>query len=255
MTRPTAAHAWPVPALSRRTDLSSLSERFAATGRVQLTQLLTEGYAQHLHQALAGPHVAWQLIFNKADQLYELSPAVQREIGPDRCAELVRAVQAEGRERFQYLFENLRVPDVRPTPRDQVALPELAELADFLNGEPFLALMRQVTGRSDICFADCQATRYRAGHFLNPHDDNVAGKHRVAAFVLSLTPRWRAAWGGQLQFLDADDRVSEVLVPGFNVLNIFRVPQLHQVSAVAPLVDPACARLSVTGWLRTAVPA
>lgn len=254
MPQPSAADPSCPPALAPRGDLLALQARFGATGRVQLPGLLDDRYAAHLHRALAGAGDAWQLIFNRSDQLYELSPAVQRDIGSPRFTELVRAVQAEGRDRFQYLFENIRVPDVRPTPREQVALPELAELADFLNAEPFLALVRQVTGRPDICFVDCQATRYRAGHFLNPHDDDVAGKHRVAAFVLSLTPRWRAAWGGQLQFLDADDRVSESLVPGFNVLNIFRVPQLHQVSAVAPLVDPACDRLSVTGWLRTVLP-
>ncbi len=255
MTRSPAQLAPTSPRLSPRSDVPALQERYRATGRVQLPHLLDDAWARHLQRVLGGADEAWQLVFNKADQLYELSPALQREIGVERCAELVRAVQAEGRDRFQYLFENIRVPDVRPTPRDQVPLAELAELADALDSEPFLALMRAVTGRADIVFADCQATRYRAGHFLNPHDDDVSGKHRVAAFVLSLTPRWRAAWGGQLQFLDADDQVSEVLVPGFNVLNVFRVPQLHQVSAVSPLVDPACARLSVTGWLRSARPA
>jgi Rps23 Pro-64 3,4-dihydroxylase Tpa1-like proline 4-hydroxylase len=31
----------------------------------------------------------------------------------------------------------------------------------------------------------------------------VAGKNRVAAYVLNLTPRWRVEWGGLLMFHDA----------------------------------------------------
>jgi Rps23 Pro-64 3,4-dihydroxylase Tpa1-like proline 4-hydroxylase len=42
-------------------------------------------------------------------------------------------------------------------------------------------------------------------------------------------------------------------IPDFNVLRLFSVPQTHHVSYVAPWA--AERRLSITGWLRTAVPA
>jgi Rps23 Pro-64 3,4-dihydroxylase Tpa1-like proline 4-hydroxylase len=75
---------------------------------------------------------------------------------------------------------------------------------------------------------------------------------RRAAYVLNLTPEWRPDWGGLLQFYDAMGNVSRAFTPGFNVLNIFRVPQPHSVSWVTPLA--AAPRYAVTGWLRAAAP-
>ena len=58
----------------------------------------------------------------------------------------------------------------------------------------------------------------------------------------------RPDWGGILQFLDRDGHVADGYVPVFNALNIFRVPQLHNVSSVVPFAGHA--RLSITGWFR-----
>lgn len=41
---------------------------------------------------------------------------------------------------------------------------------------------------------------------------------------------------------------AEALVPGFNRLNLFRVPQLHSVSEVTRASPYR--RYSITGWLR-----
>jgi SM-20-related protein len=67
---------------------------------------------------------------------------------------------------------------------------------------------------------------------------------------LNLTHQWRADWGGILNFLDADGHVAEGYVPAFNALNLFRVPQRHNVSYVAPFAMNG--RYSITGWLRAA---
>lgn len=95
---------------------------------------------------------------------------------------------------------------------------------------------------------DGQATRYLPGHFLTGHDDDVAGKGRIAAYVLNLTPAWRTEWGGLLQFHDPAGDVLRGLLPRFNTLNLFTVPQLHSVSLVAPFA--ASPRYAVTGWIR-----
>ena len=95
---------------------------------------------------------------------------------------------------------------------------------------------------------DAQATRYRPGDFLTAHDDDVAGKHRLYAYVLNFTPAWRPDWGGLLAFHDADGHVSEAYTPTFNALNIFRVPQQHAVTQVASFAGAQ--RLSITGWIR-----
>ena len=109
-----------------------------------------------------------------------------------------------------------------------------------------LEIMRRITGARDVTFADAQGTAYHPGDFLAGHDDDVAGKQRRAAYVLGLCPAWRLEWGGLLLF----DRGVELdgMVPGFDRLTLFGVPQRHSVSMVAPFA--AAPRYAVTGWLR-----
>ena len=113
-----------------------------------------------------------------------------------------------------------------------------------------LALVRAITGSEAIGFADGQATRYVSGDFLTGHDDGVADKNRHAAYVFGLTEGWRTEWGGLLMFHGADGGFSG-RAPAFNRLDLFRVPQLHSVSYVAP--SAGAARTSVTGWFRSAM--
>jgi Rps23 Pro-64 3,4-dihydroxylase Tpa1-like proline 4-hydroxylase len=119
---------------------------------------------------------------------------------------------------------------------------------EFLNSREFLEFARDVTGMGDIAFADAQATLFRPGHFLTQHDDEVEGKNRRAAYVLSFTRRWRPDWGGILEFIDSDGHVAEGYTPRFNALNLIRVPQRHAVSYVVPWAVEG--RYSITGWLR-----
>ncbi len=121
-------------------------------------------------------------------------------------------------------------------------------LLEFINAPPFLDLMRRITGDAAIDYADGQATLYRAGDFLTTHDDAVEGKNRRAAYVFGFTPGWLTDWGGLLAFPDSQGHLSEAYLPGFNTLNLFRVPMRHAVTQVSGFV--AAPRLSVTGWLR-----
>ena len=86
-----------------------------------------------------------------------------------------------------------------------------------------------------MSYADAQATLYRSGHFLTSHNDDTPGSKRLAAYVLSFTPAWRAEWGGLLEFLDGNGQVETGYLPGFNTLKLFRVPMTHYVSMVAAL--------------------
>lgn len=94
-----------------------------------------------------------------------------------------------------------------------------------------------------------RAPHYGPGHLLTAHDDAVAGKNRRAAFVVNLTRDWSADWGGLLMFHQPGVAAAEALVPSFNAINLFAVPQPHSVSMVAPFAPRR--RYSVTGWLRS----
>ncbi len=60
-----------------------------------------------------------------------------------------------------------------------------------------------------IKFADVQLTRYDPGDFLLRHADDKHDETRKAAYVLNLTPHWRAEWGGLLAFPDRRGHVAE----------------------------------------------
>ena len=70
--------------------------------------------------------------------------------------------------------------------------------------------------------------------------------------MLNVSPVWRAEWGGLLMFLDEAGDVTETFTPAAGTLNVFRVPQSHAVSMVAPFA--AAPRYSITGWWRVNPP-
>ena len=125
----------------------------------------------------------------------------------------------------------------------------LHRLLEFLNCPDYLAFARALTGDARVRRMNAQATRYRGGHFLKLHDDFNAEEGRLYAYVINLTHEWKADWGGLLQFLDAEGRVIDTLMPRWNSLSIFRVPAPHVVSLVAPWAEGE--RLAVTGWMLT----
>lgn len=125
--------------------------------------------------------------------------------------------------------------------------PLLMQLLEWLNQPSYHQLMRELTNTSAIARIDAQATRYRRGHFLRKHNDFSNQEERLFAYVLNLSKDWRSDFGGLLQFTDNDDRVTRTLTPAFNTLMVFKVPQMHQVSLVAPYATVP--RLAITGWM------
>lgn len=113
-----------------------------------------------------------------------------------------------------------------------------------------VAFMRKLTGNGDIIKADGQVSRYLPGHFLKSHDDNGApvGQVRAAAYTLGLSKNWQADWGGILHLQHADHSIKHSLIPRFNTLTVFSVPQHHFVSQVANFCPSA--RYSIVGWFR-----
>jgi Rps23 Pro-64 3,4-dihydroxylase Tpa1-like proline 4-hydroxylase len=224
-------------------DLAALARAYADEGRVRIYGLLAEG-AVELHDYLDS-RTDWIHLISTGDGVLELDPAAKAAIDAERW----KAIEAEAHERartgFQYRYEALRVPeDDEMEDRDD----PLTEFARLMQSAPMLDLLRAVTGHVGVAFTDGQATAYGEGDFLTGHDDDVAGKNRIAAYVYGLTPRWRLEWGGMLLFHGHADRTAAGLVPRFNTLDLFSVPQQHSVSIVTPAATHR--RFAVTGWLR-----
>ena len=232
--------------LNPKLDADALRKAFASASRLHIPDFLERADAERLYAFLRSS-AAWRLVINQESKLFELDRDAQAAMTPEARRELDRAIHASARHNFQFCYETIRVPDAEEERGAQGD--ELSRFASFMSSPKVVGFLRHVTGRSEIEFADAQATAYGLGHFLTAHDDDVAGKQRIAAYVFNLTPKWRIDWGGLLAFHDAHGHVAEAYTPSFNALNLFGVPQPHSVTMVAPFA--ASRRYSVTGWLRS----
>lgn len=237
MVQQVSAATQPVPELSPALDREGLSAEFRKKGRVHIPNVLVQRSADRLHHCLM-KETAWSMTFNQGADFLDVAYRTLEE----RSRLALNAMRRTSGG-FQYGFDNHRLSrDGEPYP-DRAHY--LAKIVEFLNSPRLLDFVRGVTGLHAIAWADAQATLYRPGDFLTLHDDRIGGHKRLAAYVLNMTPNWRAEWGGILQFTDDMGNVDEGYVPAFNALNLFRVPMLHSVSQVALFGG---LRYSITGW-------
>ncbi|WP_371396547.1 2OG-Fe(II) oxygenase family protein [Fretibacter rubidus] len=222
----------------------SLTGRFAAAGRIRIDNVLHDNVSMELLTALKV--LDWRLVMNDAHGRHvDISPSEQKRLGAKAIRQLKTQAQKRALSQFSYLYENYplydRVQQKLPVPKI------LSEIFTALSHETFITYMREVTGKG-IDYCDIQATRYRSGHMLTEHDDNVSGKNRHCAYVLSMCAGWQRKWGGNLEFLEPNQSITDTFVPQFNALSIFAVPVPHRVSKVRPGV--LASRYSLTGWMR-----
>ena len=232
--------------LGSRLDLDRVRSCFAERRRAHVPDFLAGDCATALHNALSSDR-RWNLVTTIAGAHVDLDAAAMAAQGDVERSKFASHVLKPARcGGFQYLFENIPIYDAWH--KGAGSRPLLDSLFLFLNGQAILYFAPRVTGAEDIGFADAQATRYGPGHFLSEHDDAIAGKNRRAAYVLGLTPQWRADHGGLTLFIGPDGHVEEAFTPRFNALNIFSVPQRHAVSIVAPFAPGY--RYAISGWFR-----
>lgn len=229
-------------------DRSALAAQFARSGRLQIRDVLTRESANALHHVLAH-ETPWGLVWQdgerkptqyRAEDLVSLGSAERQRIGQT----LVKAMQS-GEYAFSYNFYPLLDAYLQKWraggPHDL--------LLEHINSQPFLDLIRQVTNIPEIVKADAQATLYAPGQFLAMHNDSDVAEGRRIAYVLNMTNMdWREDHGGYLMFYDDDGDVVQGFRPRFNALNIFTVPQRHNVTYIPPFAP--LGRYAVTGWFR-----
>ncbi|QJE74695.1 hypothetical protein HHL28_17975 [Aerophototrophica crusticola] len=245
---PAAGSAMDIPlSLSPDLDRGALAAAFARDGRLKIPGLFPEPVAQRLHHCLTR-EVPWGLVYNEGDKAVVLDQATLRAMPREQRAALGQTVMQRAAQGYQYLYHTYPIVSAYLAGRDMQLYTH--RLLEYLNDGEFLDFIRAVTGIPEIVKGDAQATLYAPGQFLKKHNDYMAGGNAKVAFVLNMTPRWEADWGGLLHFLEEDGSVTDSFVPAFNQLNIFRVPQLHSVSYVVPYAPAG--RYAVTGWFRTA---
>ena len=237
----------PAVRLAESLNRELITSVYARAGRIHIRPILSPASAEAIHRCLTS-QIPWQLHLNDGDRPINLAGAQFEELPDADRARFLQSVYACAGQRFQYLFNSFPISDIYE--RGEHRSLYVMRLYEFLNSSEFLNFAREITGIRSIALTDAQATLYRPGHFLTHHDDLIRDKKRVAAYVLNFTPTWVTDWGGILQFIAEDGHLAEGYTPTFNALNLFRVPQLHAVSYVAPFAQAG--RLSITGWLREA---
>jgi SM-20-related protein len=232
--------------LSPSIDFESVAHAFRLHGRVEILNFIDAGEVELLRNHLL-QRSDWTLVLNAEDKIYEIPRDEFRKLGEHQRNELEQKVMNAARHGFQYRYESIRVADDSSARQNNDTV--LDRFVEFMSSTQVLDILGRIINRHDVDFADGQATAYSPGHFLTCHDDDVAGKGRLAAYVFGLTPHWRPEWGGLLMFHGADGNISEAFAPAMGALRLFSVPALHSVSYVTPMAPEP--RLSITGWLRT----
>lgn len=232
-------------ALDPTLNPEEMAASFARFGRIHVPGVLTEASARTLHEALAEERL-WLCSTTSGGTSIDIPVEHFEQFTPDQAAGFISLAHAEARTGFHYMFDTVRISDA--VTKGEALNPAFAAFYAFVNSAAFLDFIRRLTQDDRAVYADAQATRYEAGHYLTRHDDKKPEAGRLYAYVLNLTPDWRSDWGGLLHFIDGDGHVAEAYTPTWNALNLFRVPTDHAVSSVAPFAGGA--RLSITGWLR-----
>jgi Rps23 Pro-64 3,4-dihydroxylase Tpa1-like proline 4-hydroxylase len=238
--------------LSPGIDVAAAAEDFARTGRVRIAPFLTDASARRLRDLLEH-HTPWGVAWSAGGADPEV---IRAEALAQLPAERAQAIQQQLRSSTaggEYAFCYSTYPLVQALLEGWAPGGPHEQLLAELNDPKLMKLMRDIAAIPELAKADGQATRYSPGHFLARHDDSEPSKGRRVAYVLNLcgdpagTP-WRPEWGGMLQFLSDDGEPDETLLPKFNALNLFRVPQPHHVTSVASFAPST--RFAVTGWFR-----
>lgn len=237
-----------VPSLGDPHSIKQINALLMRLGRVHVPEFFGPQKAEEIFKACG--EVQYKLSFKGQHTNYDLAERDVSALELGQKAGLLKMIHAQAAADFQYLYDAHRLSDLAET--STLTPGVLAEFFSMLNSEKTLSIFRAMTGDARIQYADAQLTRYRPGHFLTEHDDRHPEKHRLYAYVINLTPVWRVDWGGLLMFLAADGHVAEAYAPRWNAINIFKVPQPHAVSVVAPFAQGA--RYSITGWLRAQKP-
>ena len=227
--------------LAKRQPHPDKAHQLQNQGVVSIPDFLSPEAAERLYRCLL-KEVPWGLAFRLNGKPFtEVGVVSVDQLEQTKCEALLTQMN----EPFQFLYNSYMMVTAYLEKRDPGLL--LHAVLEWLNSPAVMAYFRALTGVEALKKINAQATRYLPGHFLKNHNDFNATEGRRYAYVLSLTKHWQADWGGLLHFTDATGEVVKTLVPRFNTLNVFSVPQDHCVSYVAPYASEP--RLAITGWM------
>jgi len=234
--------------LNPELDRAALAKRLKADRRVQIPNILKTEHAERLTECIE-KEIPWSFTYydDKGPGIIEQHNL--EKVPPKDMQALQNNIYKQAIDGFGYAYGLLHQSDATRTRGEIPAV--LNDFYQFLAGPEMRDFIVTVLDDSSIRQVDAQATRFGPGNFLGYHNDQMHGAHRRCAYVFNFTRRWRPDWNGYLQFFDENGNGSVAYKPGFNVLNLFKVPQAHAVACIPPYA--AAYRYAVSGWYRAGV--
>ena len=229
--------------LGKGHDTKALAKEFKKNNRLKITDLLAADAAEGLLSSLFDD-TSWMISYSDGGKIESLTSAEVKALSEDENNKMMLKVYKAAEDGYQaYLYTYpLDKSDPKATKDDLFAYKAL----DFVNSEPMLKFVREVTGISTLKSATADANWYHRDHFSTLNKDVESDDKKRVAYTINLTKDWLPDWGAILQFHDNDGHVTDGYLPTYNALEIFTVPQDHSISIVAPFVGHP--RLSITGW-------
>jgi len=228
--------------LNPNLDLSPYREAFARDGRVRISDIFDQNFAEEIHSVFE--RTPWRVTYRLNNEIVSLLGKEFHALSQVERNELRADILAETQKGYQFCY--LHMPLTHPQSAAWDPQQAVPTLDSFIGSPAFFDLGRTITGISELGRTDSVATCYLREHFLTAHPDAPIDE-RLVAYVFSFTKNWKIDWGGLLQFHDDENgKIIDSYVPAFNALTIFRVPQWHSVSYVTPFAMGQ--RYAVAGW-------
>ncbi len=219
-------------------NIDSLKSQFAINNKVKITNFLNAQFAELLFQHIV-TNKNWSLATGIDKVKYEKKHMPQNDNANN--AQIKRVSSSFGKDHFTYIFYR----SMNNT--GNVSYFEFT-LRKILNSFEFISILNEITGLHLSKLNTLFLSRYKSNNFLSPHSDRGNGR---LAFVLSMTKNWKPQYGGILHFMnDERTEILESIVPSFNSLFLFHVPDNEGVSHFVSHVSPnvVYSRYAITGW-------
>lgn len=229
----------------------AFAEAYARDGVVQVPDVFEPQVAEALARVLESS-IDWDLVYLDAEQKgITLTRGDIAALGREGLRDRLADLQKRAGSGLGLLYSGYGMITAYKDGRDPGH--PIHQVTEFINSPEFLEFGAAVTDQPQVRKADAQATFYRPGDYIGLHDDTGwESGHRLSAYTLGFTRRWRGDWGGQLMFHDDKGDIESGFLPRWNTLTLFKVPRLHSVAPVAAYAQVP--RVSIVGWLRDDAP-
>ena len=227
-------------------DLSSLSKKFQRDAFVEIPNFLTKEFADKCYDFYFNwmPE-SWFKVASWPNYNGE-SPKMQNH-GDNVNSYRSHSLEVFNKGDFSYHF-NRTVDD-----HDSNCSCFECRIRDFFKSEDMLSFLSSLTSKTISATSGQFTSWYKKGNFLSAHHDEGNGK---IAVILDFAKNWNPVFGGNL-FLLEDNwfDVKKVIVPKFNNLKVFDIPEEkngvpHFVSTVIADDLPDRKRIAFGGWYK-----